>query len=110
MKSRIHKQEVLRAYPMCYNHVHFPSIALHLKQIALVRAIVTGIEESHTSNGYDGSRGKGKESSINKTGAKGSVATVGSSSRLGVRVKIFPYGEQLCAVWVMVASCHKTNV
>ena len=85
IKNKVQKGETFKAYPTCFGHTDALAISSALKLTQVVKDIVT-------------TRSETKASSI-----------VPETTKLGVRVRIFPYPEGTCACWVMVAATHFTG-
>lgn len=75
IKRFVHKGYSFRAYPTCFSHANIPSIAATIRQAAACKQVLY----VHSSS-------------------------PAASTKLGVRVKIFPYPESVMALWIMVAA------
>ena len=79
------KGETFENYPTCFGHTDALAISSALKLTQVVKDIVA-------------TRSENRASSI-----------MPETTKLGLRVRIFPYPEGTCACWVMVAATHFTG-
>lgn len=79
IKRFVHKGYSFRAYPTCFSHANVPSIASTIRQAAACKQVLY----AH------------------------SAESAKSATKLGVRVKIFPYPEGIMALWVMIAAVYE---
>lgn len=73
-----------QAYPTCFSHTHIPSLLASLKRVKAFKDVALS-GQLGVGLGYGG-------------------------CRLAVRVRVVPYPYQLCAVWIIVASCSQKGV
>jgi hypothetical protein len=78
IKRFVHKGYSFRAYPTCFSHANVPSIASSIRQAAAFKQVLYVHSSSATA-----------------------------ATKLGVRVKIFPYPEGIMALWIMIAAVYE---
>ena len=93
IKNTVSSGECFLAYPTCFSSTHIPTIINTLQKTDAFRDVVLV-------------KSGGGSSGMNSGLASYSNVGIAKLTNHAVRIKVVPYSDSICAVWIMIGVCY----